>query len=60
MRQRHNIPADTGHFISTEIDSKDFKNENSTTKRREKNHIFFKGIFQKILKQTKPPNKISS
>ena len=31
MRQRHNIPADTGHFISTEID---FKNEKLTTKLR--------------------------
>ena len=34
MRQRNNIPADTGHFIRTEIDSKDFTNENLTTKIR--------------------------
>ena len=34
MRQRNDIPADTGHFIRTEIDSKDFTNENLTTKIR--------------------------
>ena len=34
MRQRNNIPAEAGHFLRTEIDSIDFKNENLTTKIR--------------------------
>ena len=34
MRQRNNIPEDAGHFLRTEIDSIDFKNENLTTKIR--------------------------
>ena len=32
--QKNNIPADAGHFLRTEIDSIDFKNENLTTKIR--------------------------
>ena len=47
----------------TEIDSTDFKKENLTTKiRRNKaeNEYFFKKIFQKILKQTKPSIKTST
>ena len=41
---KNNIPADAGHFLRTEIDSKDFKNENSTAKTRQKNLIFLKNI----------------
>ena len=51
------------HFLSAEIDSKDFKNENLTRKIRrnqEEKLYFFKKIFQKILKWTKPSNKISN
>ena len=33
-RKKNNIPADAGHFLRTEIDSRDFKNENLTTKIR--------------------------
>ena len=61
LRQINNIPADAGHFLSTETDSTDFKNENLTTKirrkRAEKPHLK-KKIFQKTLKQTKPSNKL--
>ena len=63
MRQKNNIPADAGHFLRTEIDSIDFKNENLTTKiRRNKaeKQYFFKKVFQKILKQAKPTNKTST
>ena len=60
---KNNIPADAGHFLRTEIDSIDFKNENLTTKIRrnkaEKPHLF-KKILQKILKKMKPSNKIST
>ena len=42
MRQKNNNPADPGYFLTTEIDSTDFKNENSTTKIRQKNLIFKK------------------
>ena len=63
MRKKSNIPADAGHFLRTEIDSTDFKNENLTTKVR-RNKVeklyFLKKIFQKIFKQTKPSNKIST
>ena len=55
----NNIPSNAGHFLRTEIDSKDFKNENLTTKIRKnkaKKHICLKKIFQTILKQTKPNN----
>ena len=34
MRQKNNIPGDARHFLRTEIDSTDFKNENLTTKIR--------------------------
>ena len=30
-KKKKNIPADAGHFLNTEIYSKDFKNENLTT-----------------------------
>ena len=33
-RKKNNIPADTGHFLRTEIDSRDFKNKNLITKMR--------------------------
>ena len=48
LRQINNIPADAGHFLSTETDSTDFKNENLTTKirrkRAEKPHLKKKNI----------------
>ena len=51
MRKK-NIPAGAGHFLSTEIDSIDFKTENLTTEIRtnnaEKQH-FLKKIFQNRL-----------
>ena len=53
MRQRNNIPAEAGHFLRTEIDSIDFKNENLTTKvtrNQEEKPYFLKKIFEKILK----------
>ena len=56
-KKKNNIPADAGHFLRTEIDSIDFKNESLTTKIRrnkaEKPYIFLKKIFQKILKPCK-------
>ena len=63
MRQKNNIPAVTGLFLRTEIDLKDFKNENLTTKIRknqEEKPCFLKKVFQKILKQMEPSNKINS
>ena len=62
MRKK-NIPADDGRFLSTKIDSRDFKNENLSTKiRRNKARkpYFLKNFFQKIFKQTKPSNKKST
>ena len=62
-RQKNNIPADAGHFLTTDIDSIDFKNENLTLKIRRnkaKKPYFLKKLFQKILKRTKPLNKIST
>ena len=61
-KKKNNIPADSGNFLRTEIDSTDFKNENLTTKiRRNKaeNSYFLKKLFQNILKQTKPSTKIA-
>ena len=58
-----NIATDAGHFLKTEIDSTDLKNENLTTKiRRNKAEkpYCLKKLFQDILKQTKPSNKIST
>ena len=49
--KKTNIPVEAGHFLRTEIDSTDFKNENLTTKiRRNKAQkpYFSKNIFQKI------------
>ena len=63
MRPKKYIPADAGHFLNTEIDSTDFKNENLTSKIRRnkaKKTCFLKKIFQKILKQTKPANNITT
>ena len=59
MRKKNNIPGD---FLRREIDSTDFKNEKLTTKiRRNKGGrpYFLKNIFENILKQTRPSNKIS-
>ena len=33
-KKKNNIPSDAGHFLRTEIDSRDFKNENLTAKIR--------------------------
>ena len=58
------IPADAGHFLRTEFDSTDFENENLPAKIRrkkaEKPYLFKKNILKKMLKQTKPSNKIST
>ena len=62
-RKKNNIPADTGHFLRTEIDSRDLKNENLTTKirrKKEEKPYFLKKFFRKIFKSTKPSNKIST
>ena len=62
-RKKNNIPAEDGRFLITEIDSRDFENENLTPKIRRKNTeklYFLKKIFQKILKQMIPSNKIST
>ena len=59
MRKKNNIPGD---FLRREIDSTDFKNEKLTIKiRRNKGgrRYFLKNIFENILKQTRPSNKIS-
>ena len=45
MRQKDNIPADAGHFLTAENYSIGFKNENLTTKTRQKNLIFSKKLF---------------
>ena len=63
IQTKNNILVEVGHFLRTEIDSIDFKIENLTAKIRTnkaEKPYFFKKIFQKILKQTKPPNKIST
>ena len=60
---KNNIPAYAGHFLRTVIDSKDFKNKHLTIKiRRNKPEkpYFLKKIFQTILKQMKPSNKVST
>ena len=49
MRQKNNIPACPGHFLRTEIDSIDFKNENLTTKTRQKSHVYFKKKYSVII-----------
>ena len=62
-RKKNNIPADTGHFLRTEIDSRDLKNENlpkKIRKNKEQKKFFFKKFFKKIFKSTKPSNKIST
>ena len=43
-RKKNNIPADTGHFLRTEIHSRDFKNENlpkKIRKNKEQKKFFF-------------------
>ena len=42
MRQKNNIAADAAHLLRSEIDSTDFKNENSTTKKGKKIIFFLK------------------
>ena len=63
MTQKNSILADAGHVQWTEIDPKDFQNENLTKKIRrnkaEKPYLF-KKIFRNILKQTKPSKKINT
>ena len=61
-RKKNNIPADAGDFPRTQIDSTDFENEKLTTKKRRnkgEKPQFLKNVFQNILKQTRPSNKIS-
>ena len=61
-KKKNNIPANAGQFLMTEIHSTEFKNEKLTTKTTRKKagkQCFSKKIFQKILTQTKPSNKIS-
>ena len=61
--KRNNLPSDPVHFLRTEIDSTAFKSEILTTKMRinkAEKLYFFQNIFQKILKETKPSNKIST
>ena len=36
LRKKQQIPGDSRHFIRTEIDDTDFKNENLVTKKRSK------------------------
>ena len=51
-RKKNNIPAGTGYFLSTSIDSRDFKNENLNYKNKKKQgikKIFFEKIFRKDL-----------
>ena len=55
--KKNNIPADAGHFLKTEIDSTDLKNQNLTTKirrKKEEKPYFFKNMFQKIFTQMTP------
>ena len=63
MRKKKDIPANTGNFVRTQIDSTDFKNENLTAKKKKnetEKQCFFKKISEKILKQRKLSNKIST
>ena len=61
--KKNNIPAYAGHFLRTVNDSKDFKNKHLTTEIRRKKAekpYFLKKIFQTILKQMKPSNKVNT
>ena len=61
--KRNNLPSDPVHFLRTEIDSTAFNSEILTAKIRinkAEKLYFFQNIFQKILKKTKPSNKIST
>ena len=63
IEKKKNIPEDAGHFLSTEIDSTDFRNKNLTAKigrNKEEKPYLFKKIFQKIFKQTKSLDKEST
>ena len=63
MRKKNNSLPDAGHFLRKEIDLTDFKNEKLTTKikrNKPEKPCFFLKISQKILKQKKSSNKISS
>ena len=55
--KKKKISADAGYFLSPEIDSGDFNNENLTPKitiNKEEKQYFLKNFFQKFLKQAKP------
>ena len=57
IEKKKNIPEDARHFLNTEIDSTDFKNQNLTAKvgrNKEEKPYFFQKKFQKIFKYTKP------
>ena len=61
--KRNNLPSEPVHFLRTETDSTAFKSETLTTKMRKNKAeklYFFQKIFQNILKETKPSNKIST
>ena len=63
IEKKKNIPEDVGHFLSTEIDSTDFRNKNLTAKigrNKEEKPYLFKKNFQKIFKQTKSLDKEST
>ena len=63
IEKKKNIPEDAGHFLSTEIDSTDFRNKNLTAKigrNKEEKPYLFKKNFQKIFKQTKFLDKEST
>ena len=63
IEKKKNIPEDAWHFLSTEIDSTDFRNKNLTAKigrNKEEKPYLFKKNFQKIFKQTKSLDKEST
>ena len=63
IEKKKNIPEDAGRFLSTEIDSTDFRNKNLTAKigrNKEEKPYLFKKNFQKIFKQTKSLDKEST
>ena len=54
IREKKKNPSDAGHFLRKEIDSKDFENENLTTKiRRNKEAKLY--FFKKFCKRS--PNR---
>ena len=55
--KQDNIPADAGHFLRTETDSTDFKNENLTIKisrNKAQKLYFFQNNIPKDLETDKP------